>query len=158
MTSNNAILFLIGGLLLCIFPGCQTDSLVDTNESLPQRNWSYVKKIKAVVEVKDPATAYDLRFNLRLTANYRYANIHILMHMSGPPGQAQVTRRYTYRLAQKDGRWMGKGSGNLYTYQLPLLRNYHFSRPGNYVIEIEQNMRDNPLKEISDAGISVSRN
>ena len=137
--------------------GCTTNNIIDTNEDMPQRNWSYVKKISAVAGIKEPAKAYTLKFKLRHTADYRYSNIFILMHISGP-GLPKVTRRYQYKLAEPDGQWLGKGSGNLYNYTLPLLSGYHFPQAGNYTIEIEQNMRDNPLKEVSDAGITVVMN
>lgn len=135
--------------------GCNTNNLIDTNVELVHRNWSYVDKVKATVEIKDPAKAFTLKFKLRHTADYRYANIFVLMHLSGP-GFPKVTRRFEYRLAESDGQWLGKGSGNLYIYTLPLLTNYHFPKAGNYTIELEQNMRDNPLKEVSDVGIIVT--
>lgn len=137
--------------------GCNTNNLIDTNQEMPQRNWSYVNKVKAVVDVKDQAKAYILKFKLRHTADYRYSNIFVLLHFSGP-GQPLVTRRYGFKLAEADGQWLGKGSGNLFTYTFTLLSDFHFPKPGSYTIEIEQNMRDNPLKEISDAGIMVMQN
>lgn len=146
-------LFFLNILLLGMF-GCQTDNLIDTNQEMPERNWSYVNKLKADVEIKDQSKAYNLRFKLRHTADYRYSNIFILMHISGPD-QPKTTRRYEYKLAEPDGQWLGNGSGNLYDYSLPLLSDFHFPKAGNYTIEVEQNMRDNPLKEISDAGITV---
>lgn len=155
MKINNWFFFLFAGWMLFIISGCHTDNLVDTNERLPDRNWSYVKKIKAIAAIKDPAIAYNIRFKLRITADYSYSNIYILMHLTGPDHK-KVTRRYEYRLAEKDGRWRGTGSGNLYTYELPLLVGYRFAQAGDYTIEVEQNMRDNPLKEVSDAGISVA--
>jgi len=147
-------LFLLSILTIGMF-GCHTDNLVDTNQEMPQRNWSYVNKLKAVVEIKDQSKAYNLRFKVRHTADYSYSNIFILMHLSGP-GQPNITRRYEYKLAEPDGQWLGNGSGNLYDYSFPLLSGFHFPKTGNYTIEIEQNMRDNPLKEISDAGITVT--
>lgn len=150
-------LFVISACCLLILgmASCTTNNLIDTNEEMPQRNWSYVNKVKAVVAIKDPAKTYGLRFKLRHTSDYRYSNIYILMRLSGP-GMKLVTRRYEYRLAEPDGQWLGTGSGNLYTYSLPMLTDYHFPKAGDYTIEIEQNMRDNPLKDVSDAGITVA--
>jgi gliding motility-associated lipoprotein GldH len=154
MKKTNLFLWIAFSVLAIGIFGCNTNNLIDTNVELPNRNWSYVDKAKAVVGIKDPAKAFAIKFKLRHTADYRYANIFILMHISGP-GLPKVTRRFEYRLAEADGQWLGKGSGNLYIYTLPLLTNYHFPKSGNYTIELEQNMRDNPLKEISDVGILV---
>lgn len=155
MKRINLFVFTALSLLIMGMAGCTTNNVIDTNEEMPQRNWSYVNKVKAVVGIKDETSAFALKLKLRHTSDYRYSNIYILMHLSGP-GMQKVTRRYEYRLAESDGQWLGKGSGNLYTYVLPLLSDYHFPKSGEYTIEIEQNMRDNPLKEVSDVGIVVS--
>ena len=63
--------------------------------------------------------------------------------------------RYQFKLAKEDGTWLGKGSGDLYTFSFPLLKNHRFADTGKYHIEVEQNMRDNPLVGISDVGIEV---
>lgn len=156
MKRTNLFIYIASCILLLGMSGCDRSTLIDTNEEMPQRNWSYVQKVKATVDIKNQANAFTLKFKLRHTADYRYANIFILMHLSGP-GMHRTTRRYEYRLAKSDGEWLGQGSGNLYTYTLPLLSDYHFPQPGTYTIEIEQNMRDNPLKEVSDAGVLVSQ-
>lgn len=155
MNNLKAFLLLAAGITITFFSGCDTNNIIDNNISMPSRNWSYVNKVKAVVEITEPAKAYNIYFKLRHTADYGYSNIFVLFHLK-ELGQKRASRRYEYRLAQPDGQWNGAGSGNLYTYTLPLLTNYKFPKAGKYELEIEQNMRDNPLKEISDAGIKVS--
>lgn len=108
------------------------------------------------MDVTDPQIPYNIYFKLRHTGDYRYSNIYILLHISGG-GLEKQTKRYEYKIAQPDGQWNGSGSGNLYTYSLPLLTNYKFPKAGKYQFEIEQNMRDNPLHEVSDAGILISK-
>lgn len=157
MNNFKAFLLLVAGIAITFFSGCDTNNnnIIDNNISMPSRNWSYVNKVKAVIEVTDAAKSYNIYFKLRHTADYGYSNIFVLFHLR-EPGQKRSSRRYEYRLAQPDGQWNGSGSGNLYTYTLPLLSGYKFPKAGKYELEIEQNMRDNPLKEISDAGIKVS--
>lgn len=152
---KHKFLLFFAAVVVFFVSGCDTNNLADTNMSLPARNWSYENKAKVVIEVKDSSKPLDIYFKLRHTADYRYSNIFILLHIKGG-GVARQTKRYEYRLAQPDGQWNGSGSGNLFTYTLPLLTDYKFAVPGKYELEIEQNMRDNPLKEISDVGIKVS--
>lgn len=142
------------GALIALLSGCDANTIVDNNMSMPARNWNYANKVKTIIEIKDTSKPVSIYFKLRHTNDYKYANIFVLFHIKGG-GQKNQTRRYEYKLAQPDGQWNGSGSGNLYTYTMPLLTNYRFPVAGKYQLEIEQNMRDNPLKEISDAGIKV---
>ncbi|WP_432713182.1 gliding motility lipoprotein GldH [Pedobacter sp.] len=135
--------------------GCITNNVVDTNVSMPKHRWSYINKVATDIEIKDHTKPYDLFFKLRHTAKYRYSNIYILFHLK-QAGKKQVTRKYEYKLAQADGTWLGAGSGDLYTYTLPLLRKFDFPANGKYTLVIEQCMTDNPLHAISDAGILVA--
>jgi len=146
------MLFFIGGLLL--LSGCDSNDIIDTNMSFPARNWNYSNKVKAIVEIRDASKPVSIYFKLRHTSDYRYSNVFVLFHLSGGVLGKQ-SRRYEYRLAQPDGQWNGSGSGNLYTYAFPLLTHYKFPAAGKYALEIEQNMRDNPLREVSDAGIKM---
>lgn len=144
----------LSAFILLFLCGCDTNNIVDTNVAMASRRWSYANKISAFVDIKDPAKQYGIYLKLRHTSDYRYSNIFVLLHVSGADGRKQ-TRRYEYKLAQPDGRWNGSGSGNLFTYTLPLLTHYKFAKAGKYRFEIEQNMRDNPLMEVSDAGIKI---
>ena len=140
--------------ILLSLVGCGDANLVDTNTAIADNNWTYAKLIKETVEIKQANKPYQLYFKLRHTADYRYANLYVLMHLRGVG--LNKTTRYQFKLAKEDGEWLGKGSGDLYTYKFPLLKNYHFPKPGKYIIEIEQNMRDNPLLGISDVGLTIA--
>ncbi len=142
-------------LLALSFFGCTSNNLADTNLEMPDLNWLYTNKLTAVVNVKETNKTYNIYFKLRHSASYRYANIYVLLHFTSPYKKT-VSTRYQFKLAKPDGQWLGKGSGNLFSYNLPLLTNYKFAKAGNYTLAIEQNMRDNPLAEISDAGLMVT--
>lgn len=151
--SQKLIFFsLIFGLAITL-NSCQPGNLVDVNVALPQRVWAYRNHLTVPFEVKDAGKRYNLYFKLRHTADYKYANIFILAHFKA--GSQVLTKRYQYKLAKNDGEWLGSGSGNLYNYILPLKTNYTFGKAGKYSVDIEQNMRDNPLLEISDIGLLV---
>lgn len=141
-------------VLLLLFTSCDTNNIADSSQTMPGRNWSYANKVKVLVDITDSNKQYSIYFKLRHTADYRYSNIFIRLNVKSP--QKKRSRRYEFKLAQADGQWNGAGSGNLYTYTFPLLTRFKFPAPGRYELELEQNMRDNPLKEISDAGIKVS--
>lgn len=144
-------------IFILILSSCQdSQTIVDTNVELKNRNWSYVEKIKIPVKIVSPELNYNVYFNLRHTANYKYSNIFILVHTIGADGKKR-TERKEFKLALPDGEWLGSGSGNRYSYQLLLKSGYKFPQKGNYIFELEQNMRDNPLKDITDVGLRVEK-
>lgn len=152
------ILYPAACLLLGTLLGSCNDphTVVDTNTAIPGYNWSYVNKVKYDCKIDDENASYNLYLNLRVTDNYKYSNLFILISESSPGNKARLTR-YEVKLATRDGEWLGKGSGNLYSYQVPFKTNYKFAAKGNYHFELEQNMRDNPLHEVSDVGLRIEK-
>lgn len=137
--------------------GCSDpNAVLDQNAEIVNNNWSYAHKVGYDVKIDDPSKAYNLYLNLRVTAAYKYSNLFVLISRGGP-GLKPATTRFEFTLANKDGEWLGKGSGNLYSYQMPFLTQYKFPAKGVYHFQIEQNMRDNPLHEVSDVGLRVEK-
>jgi len=142
---------LIGTLLL---GSCNNGALIDEFKPIPNKRWSYNFMPTFRVHVLDTTKAYRLKVNFRLSADYRYSNLFLLIHQTTPTHQTH-TKRVEFQVADQDGRWLGKGMGSLFTYQIAYYTNYHFPDTGVYQFKIEQNMRDNPLKEVSDVGFCV---
>jgi gliding motility-associated lipoprotein GldH len=138
---------------LSLLAACEQNTLVDQNMDVPQNEWTYNNPLKLTYHITDTTKAYQLNCKLRLSNDYRYANIFVIANFSHK-NKTKATR-YQFQLAKADGQWLGKGSGNLYTYLLPLHKNYKFTDTGTYELSIEQNMRDNPLIGISDVGAEV---
>jgi len=141
-------------IILSVLFGCNNRAVIDTSQEINERRWGYDNKVTFPVKIDDAGKAYNIYFNLRHTADYKYSNIFILIHEGGP-GMKPITERKELQLAYPDGEWFGSGSGNLYSYQLLIKENYRFPKAGTYTFKFEQNMRDNPLREISDVGIRV---
>jgi gliding motility-associated lipoprotein GldH len=147
-------LIMMGAVLIT---GCSDpNAVIDQNVVIANNNWSYVNKIKTKVTITDETIPYNLYMNLRVTADYKYANLFVLIKQVNPDKQAKTTR-YEFKLANADGEWLGDGSGSIYSYQVPFRKDYKFPSKGVYTFEIEQNMRDNPLREVTDVGMRVER-
>ena len=141
-------------LLVLLLNSCTNTNLADVNMAVPDNSWMYSKSVKAAVEIKDASLAYNISFKIRNTADYRYSNIYVIMRLKS--GMTFLKDgRHQFQLAKAEGQWTGKGSGDLYSNTFPLLKNFRFPKAGKYEIEVEQNMRDNPLVGISDVGITV---
>ncbi|MCJ8208266.1 gliding motility lipoprotein GldH [Mucilaginibacter sp. RS28] len=145
-------------LTLLVISSCSDPNMVvDQNSPVNNRNWSYVNRIRYDVKIDDPSAAYNAYLNLRVTGDYKYSNLFVLISQTNLKGGKPWTTRFEFKLANKDGEWLGKGTGNLYSYQLPFKTNFKFPEKGTYRFEIEQNMRDNPLHEVSDVGLRIEK-
>lgn len=133
---------------------CQNNTIYDQNIAIQGRSWTYEQKPKFDVHIKDSTQKYNLYINLRHTSDYDYSNIYVLLHEKGSK-IIDSTYRKEMKLAELDGRWLGKYAASLYEVSYPLKENYTFPDTGIYTFIVEQNMRDNPLKDISDIGIKV---
>jgi gliding motility-associated lipoprotein GldH len=144
-------------VLALAWAGCtDPNAIIDQSTEIVNHNWSYANLVGNSVKIDNEKIPYNVYLNLRVTGDYKYSNIFVLIHQTGPDGKSNTTR-YEFKLANADGEWLGEGSGNLYNYQVPFLTNYTFPKKGIYQFKIEQNMRDNPLHEVSDVGLRVEK-
>lgn len=152
MHKNYLFFLLVASMLLA----CDSNSLVDSNQSIAGNKWLYSKSAKTEFEITDVNKSYNLSFKLRVNTAYRYANLFVISTLKDSVKTTKL--RHQLQIAKPDGSWLGKGSGDLYTYVFPIIRDRRFTKPGKYTIEIEQNMRDNPLVGVSDIGILITKN
>lgn len=151
--------------------GCSRDQvLADQFLLIPDRSWELMYQPEMTVHVKEQKGPYNVFVNLRHTDQYRYSNIFLLIHQKRESdaltmdsartrsfGNApeKVSKRVELILAEPDGRWTGSHSGNLYTSQQLVWKDYFFPDTGVFVLALEQNMRENPLKHIVAAGLRI---
>lgn len=134
---------------------CTDTAIVDQNVAIPDRLWSYDHQPSIAAYITDTAAYYDIFLNVRHTPDYRYSNIFILLHEIYPDGTDTV-ERFELQLAAPDGRWLGSGAGSVYAHQQLVKESVRFPDTGKYVFVLEQNMRENPLREVTDAGIRIA--
>lgn len=76
------------------------------------------------------------------------------------PGDTTATKaRINIDLAEANGRWLGRGMGEIYEQRMPISLgdSVNLSRPGTYEVTLEQNMRINPLPDVLHVGLRVEK-
>ncbi|PPL03064.1 gliding motility-associated lipoprotein GldH [Parapedobacter indicus] len=134
--------------------GCTDTAVLDQNVAIVNHAWHYEDQPQLTAHITDVTRPYNIYLNLRHTPDYAYSNVFVLLHQRQPNGR-DTTERLELTLAESDGRWLGRGNGSVYTHQHLIKESIHFPDTGNYVFTLEQNMRENPLREITDVGIRV---
>lgn len=145
--------FLFAGMLLLTLAGCK-QVMFQESESIPNKIWELNHNVRFEVDVKDTTSGYDFYIDLRNDAMYPYANIYLFVNTTFPSGK---TARDTVEciLADRTGRWLGSGLGDILDNHILFKENVIFPNSGNYVFEFEQGMRNEALPSILDVGISI---
>ena len=113
-------------------------------------------------QISDTLTPYNSELKIRHTVAYSYQNLYVFIHKTNPSGKT-ITDTINCFLADKTGKWKGKGIGDVLSYTRVIKELETYKNSGEYKIEIEQAMRygQTPkiefIKEILSVGICVKK-
>lgn len=135
---------------------CEEGVLLDQFHEVPNGEWQYDQVYTDSFTVLNPDFYHQIYVNLRISSEYKYANIQLLISVTHPDGKT-TKHELPIKLAEKSGKWLGKGLGDILTYQVPILHRKFLDQKGMYSFKIAQNMRVTPLKELLSVGIKVQQ-
>ncbi len=134
--------------------GCAPDPLYDHTKKVPGSVWNEDESIRFEVPVEDTNYLYRFFLNIRHSTDYRYANLFFFINTTFPDG-TQARDTVECLLADKTGKWLGRGITNIRDYQVMLRSGLRFPQKGTYVFEFEQAMREQELAGIKDIGLRI---
>ena len=142
--------------LAILLVSCGNDKLFNDSVVIPEAKWDNRMIPFFDLTVNDTLTDYAFYLNIRHLENYRYSNLYVFLHTEFPNGNVtHDTIECTF--ARPDGSWMSKGSGTIRSAKILLKPALRFPLTGSYHFEIEQAMRDDVLKGITDIGLSFEK-
>ncbi len=139
--------------------GCVQEAklnIYQKNISIPGYNWDYDFHPSFQFKITDTAARYNIFVTVRHTNAYPYSNLWLLIY-SNYSGVKPKSKRVELPLADKEGRWLGSGMGDIYEHRIPIQENARFSKTGVYHFSFEQNMRLNPLPNIMSVGLRIEK-
>lgn len=146
---------IITGLLLFL-TGCDDKRIFEENTNIPDNNWNINNKVKFDVSIKDPSTSANFYVNVRNADGYPYSNLFLFIKTTFPNGKFS-TDTLECILADEQGKWLGRGLGDIYDNQIPFKRNVRFPLPGIYSFEIQHGMRTENVPLIMDVGLRIEK-
>ncbi len=142
-------------LIILALAGCG-EVLFQESHEVPNKNWEADRTFRFDVSVQDTMSSYDFYIDLRNSSNYPYANIFMFVNTTFPSGKSA---RDTVEciLADKRGKWLGKGLGDILDNHILFKENIRFPNTGTFVFEFEQGMREEALPAVLDVGVSIEK-
>ena len=134
------------------------DKSVFHNESVHLKNdeWKAADTLFYSFDSKDTLAFYNFYVEIRNTTAYDMQNLYLFI-TAYYPGNTFSRDTAECILAAPDGQWYGKGMGKHKDNRFLFRKGVRFRKPGNYVIAVNQAMRKDNLKGISDVGILIKK-
>jgi gliding motility-associated lipoprotein GldH len=141
---------------LLLLSSCDKKRIFEENKEISNYVWD-VKDVKSFeVLVTDTLTPNNFYINVRQADSYTYSNLYLFIKTIFPNGKfSHDTLECT--LASVEGRWLGKGLGDIWDNQIPFKKAKKFPLKGKYIFQIEQGMRLSKLPQIMDVGLRIEK-
>ncbi|HTX87746.1 MAG TPA: gliding motility lipoprotein GldH [Bacteroidales bacterium] len=145
-------------LLTCslITGSCDSRRFFEENKSIAGGVWNTRDKLLFEVNIRDTVSLFNIFLNVRNSGDYPYSNLYFFIHTRFPAGKV-TGDTMECQLADYDGKWLGSGIGSVKFNRFLFQQGVRFRHPGTYVFEVEQAMREDPLKGIRDVGIRIEK-
>jgi gliding motility-associated lipoprotein GldH len=135
---------------------CDKNAIYDKSITIPHHVWSYTDTLLYYVNIADTLHSHNIYVNIRNSHNYQYSNVFLFISTFAPNGHS-LKDTVEITLADKSGKWIGKGAGNVFSLQVPYKRNIKFPYMGIYLFEIQHAMWNKDLPGIIDVGLRVEK-
>lgn len=150
-------------ILILSLSSCTKNITFSQYQSLKGDEWYQNDVLAFEIPIKDTVSYYNLYINLRNTDAYPYSNLFLIARMTFPD-RKQVTDTLEYEMTDVKGNFLGEGFSDIKENKLFYKEKIKFNKSGKYFFEVKQAMRKaneiepvNPLKGVSDVGISVEK-
>jgi gliding motility-associated lipoprotein GldH len=143
--------------VLLVFVACSSNTMYHENKMVSNTVWNADSVLTFQFDVSDTVSLYDINISTRNLEAYPYSNIWLFVKITAPD-LSVVSDTIDYQLAETSGKWIGTGTGGVYSNQFAFRKNIYFPLTGSYTIDIQHGMRNTSLKGISDIGLSVEKN
>ncbi len=146
-------------LVVTSLAACMPAPHYEKSEAIPANAWNYNFRPVFTFDIKDSNASYRPYFIIRHTQAYPYNNLWMWLYIKAPGDTVAKKARINVVLSEPSGKWLGRGMSEIYEQRMPieLADSINLSKPGTWSIQLEQNMRLNPLPEILHVGIRVEK-
>ena len=151
---RNGLYIGCAALWLASLLSCGQHDVYNEFNTLPKNGWFKRDVQRFTPESPDSTGRYDLFLTLRHNGDYAYRNLWLFVSYTGADGE-QKTDTVNCELADEFGRWSGGGWGSYYQQELLLDDCFRFVGK-EQVVTIQQAMRDDRIRGISDVGIRIA--
>jgi len=135
---------------------CNRNDVYFKYQAINATGWNKDSVSTFDILITDTLATYNVYVNMRNKADYQYQNLWLFLSKMSPDS-VLVNDSIEFYLADKRGKWLGKGVGSIFEMPVLYQQNVKFKNVGNYQYKIVHGMRDTILLGINDVGMRVEK-
>lgn len=144
-------------LLAAVFTSsCDRNVFFSDTKHIRNDEWKATDTLFFTFHSADTLSTYDFYFQVRNTTDYDKQNLYFFITAFYPENTYSRDTAECI-LAAPDGKWYGKGMGKYRDSRFLFRKEVRFRKAGDYIIAVNQAMREEKLKGISEVGISIKK-
>ena len=143
-------------VFLFAFACCQTIDVFEKTTAFSTHKWKSNEKLSFNFEIKDTVSVYNIYLVLRHEDAYSYNNIWLNLTEKNPAESVTVRREFILGNNNMQ-RWLGSGMDDIFEHRILINPQPRPLHKGIHTFTLEQDMREDPLEHILNAGIRVEK-
>lgn len=142
--------------IVCFLASCNTLDVFEKTASFPNHEWSSQTKPSFTFTIEDTVSAYNIYVIIRHEDAYHYNNLWLNINTQAPL-DTMKTQLVNIKLANNKKGWLGTGMDDVFDHRAKITRSPVKLKKGNYTFILQQQMREEPLLYMLNAGIRVEK-
>jgi gliding motility-associated lipoprotein GldH len=148
---------LLGILLIAAtFSACGTLDVYEKTTSFSTHEWKSAEKPSFSFTIEDTVSLYDIFVIFRHEDAYHFNNVWLNISTQAPKDTLK-TQLLNITLADNKKGWLGTGMDDVFDHRVRITNAPVKLKKGNYTFTLQQNMREEPLQYVLNAGIRVEK-
>lgn len=143
-------------IISSVLAACGTLDVYEKTVAFSQHEWKNTEKPSFTFAIDDTTSAYKIYVILRHEDAYHFNNIWLNITTQAPKDSAK-TQLVNVTLADNTKGWLGTGMDDVFDHRALITRTPVKLKKGNYTFVLQQNMREEPLQFVLNAGIRVEK-
>ena len=141
-------------LTTCVLTSCFDMPYYSDSMVVDSSGWYSADTLKFNLSIADSSQRFNSQIDINHTGSYPYSNLYLFIDITYPNARHRVDTLECV-LADKRGKWYGKGLGDMVNHRIEYLNDIAFPLSGDYEVAITHGMRSDPLDEITDLGLRL---
>lgn len=134
---------------------CQKIDVFEKTAAFSMHSWKSAERPSFTFEISDTVSLYNIYLVLRHEDAYNYNNIWINLTVKSPLDQVTIRREFI--LGNNRQGWLGNGMDDIFEHRIPFNDKPAPLHKGIYTFTLQQDMREDPLYHVLNAGIRVEK-